>query len=319
MHAMVVEESGKMPVWKERGLPETGPRDVRVRIRACALNFADLLMIEGSYQDTPPLPFVPGMEVCGDILSIGTEVSGLREGQRITAFCGHGGMAEEAVVAADRCMAVPASMDDVTAAAFPVAYGTSHLALTRRAVLGEGETLLVLGAAGGVGLTAVEIGKVMGARVIAVARGEEKQAVARQAGADVTLDAAHEDLRGALKDLAPIDVVYDPVGGALGEAGLRALAPEGRYVLIGFASGDIPTIRPNHLLVKNISVVGFYWGGYRSFRPDALTASLAELMGWHSEGRIHPHVSHVLAVCDLSKGLDLLRNRQATGKIVLTL
>lgn len=319
MHAMVVEKSGTTPVWQERELPVTGPHEVRVRVRTCGLNFADLLMIEGSYQDTPPLPFVPGMEICGDILSVGTEVGGLHAGQRITAFCGNGGMAEQAVVAADRCMAVPRSMDDATAAAFPIAYGTSHLALTRRAALAGDDTLLVLGAAGGVGLTAVEIGKAIGARVIAVARGEKKQAVARRAGADVTLDAEDADLRGALRNLGPIDVVYDPVGGAPGEAALRSLAPEGRYLVIGFASGDIPTIRPNHLLVKNVSVIGFYWGGYRAFRPDAVTDSLAELMRWHSEGRIHPHVSHVLPIRDLSTGLDLLRNRQATGKVVLTL
>ena len=216
-------------------------------------------------------------------------------------------------------MPIPDTMDDVTAAAFPIAYGTSHLGLTRRARLTEGETLVVLGAAGGVGLTAVEIGKTLGAHVIAVARGDAKLSAAKAAGADVTIDASTDDLRAALKPHGPINVVYDPVGGAMGEAALRSLAPEGRYLVIGFASGDVPALRANHLLVKNIDVVGFYWGGYRAFEPTALTSSLAELTRWHAEGRIKPHISHTLPIAELDSALDLLRSRKATGKVVLTL
>ncbi len=318
-HGMVVENHGILPTWQPISRPSLAPDSLRVKVGACALNFADLLMIEGTYQDTPPLPFVPGMEISGRVIEAGSNTKGFAPGQRVTSFCGHGGLAEELVVDANRCMTIPESMDDTTAAAFPIAYGTSHLGLTRRARLRAGETLLVLGAAGGVGLTAVEIGKAIGARVIAVARGEAKQAAARAAGADETIDARTEDLRGALKEQGPIHVVYDPVGGASGEAALRCLAPEGRYLVIGFASGDVPVIRANHLLVKNIDVIGFYWGGYRSFAPAHLTGSLAELMQWHSEGRIRPHISHVLPINQLADGLELLRSRKATGKVVLTL
>ncbi len=286
---------------------------------ACGLNFADLLMIKGSYQETPARPFVPGMEVCGEIIAVGQEVSGFSVGDRIVAFCGSGGLAEEAVVSAARCRKVPPSMPDAVAAGFQIAYGTSHLALTRRARLQAGETLVVLGAAGGVGLTAVEIGHAMGARVIAVARGAEKQKIAREAGADETLDAGTEDLRGALKALGSADVVYDAVGGALGEAALRAMKPEGRFLAIGFASGDVPVAKLNHLLVKNVDVIGLYWGGYLKFAPNVLTDSLGELMEWHADGRIRPHVSHILPFEQALEGLDLLKTRQATGKVVITL
>lgn len=318
MHAMVVEEIGDFPIWREWPAAAPGPREVRLRIRAAALNFADLLMIEGRYQETPEPPFVPGMEVAGEVVAVGSEVARFAPGQRIAAFCGHGGMAEETTVSQDRCIALPDTMDFPSAAAFPVAYGTSHLALTRRANLRPGETLAVLGAAGGVGLTAVEIGKRLGARIIAIARGDEKLAVARAAGADVALDVAPDDLKAALRDHGPIDVVYDPVGGAAGEAAMAALAPEGRYVVIGFASGDLPRLRPNHMLVKNVAAIGFYWGGYLKFRPEALTESLAELVRWHEQGLIRPHVSHVLPVSEARAALDLLRSRKATGKVVLT-
>ena len=318
MHALVVESLGATPTWDVVDRPEPGAGQVRIRINAAALNFADTLMIDGTYQETPPCPFVPGMEVCGIVDAVGEESGPFSRGERIASFCGHGGLAEFVVVSADRCFLVPDTMDDITAAAFPIAYGTSHLALTRRARLAAGETLVVLGAAGGVGLTAVEIGKALGARVVAVARGEAKREAALRAGADVAIDAETPDLRGALKAAGPIHVVYDPVGGAAGEAVLRVLAPEGRYVIIGFASGDLPSLRPNHLLVKNVDVIGFYWGGYRAFAPGVLTDSLAQLTRWHSEGRIRPQTSHVLPMTQANDGLDLLRRREATGKVVLT-
>ncbi len=318
MHALVVESLGTTPTWSVVDRPEPGAGQVRIRVHAAALNFADTLMIEGTYQETPPCPFVPGMEVCGIVDALGEESGRFRTGERIASFCGHGGLAEFVVVSEDRCFSVPDTMDDIAAAAFPIAYGTSHLALTRRARLAAGETLVVLGAAGGVGLTAVEIGKALGARVVAVARGEAKREAAVRAGADVAIDADAPDLRGALKAEGPIHVVYDPVGGAAGEAALRALSPEGRYVVIGFASGDLPSLRPNHLLVKNVDVIGVYWGGYRAFAPGILTDSLAQLTRWHSEGRIRPQITHVLPMARANDGLDLLRRREATGKVVLT-
>jgi NADPH2:quinone reductase len=205
------------------------------------------------------------------------------------------------------------------AAGFQVAYGTSHLALDHRAQLRAGETLLVLGAAGGVGLTAVEIGARMGARVIASARGPARLAVAREAGAHHLIDSDSPDLRDRLKALGGVDVTYDTVGGPAFLQALRATRPEGRLLSIGFAGGDVPQIPANLLLVKNLSVIGLYWGGYLTFRPEVLTGSLSTLMEWFRQGTLHPHVSHVLPLDRTADGLDLLRNRQATGKVVISL
>ena len=271
MRALTVKTVGDFEIVDDWRPPRVGAGDVKVKTLACGLNFADLLMIKGEYQDTPPLPFVPGMELCGEIVEIGQDVTTFSKGDRITAFCQSGGLASETVVSAARCVKVPQGMPDAVAAGFQITYGTSHLALTRRARLSKGETLLVLGAAGGVGLTAVEIGKCLGARVIAVARGAEKLEIAAQAGADEVIDAADVDLSSTFKSLGPVHVVYDAVGGEMGQAALRALAPEGRYLAIGFASGKVPDVKLNHLLVKNIDVIGFYWGGYLTFNADALT------------------------------------------------
>lgn len=319
MRALLVSSHESADFTEGWTVPPPGPEEIRVKVSACGLNFADLLMIKGTYQDTPPLPFVPGLEVAGTILSLGDAVQGFTVGDRISAYCGAGGLAEEVNVHAARCRKVPDSMSDDVAAGFQIAYGTSHLALTRRARLQANETLVVLGAAGGVGLTAVEIGKALGARVIGVARGTEKLNIARAAGADETLDAGTDDIRGALKALGGADVIYDAVGGDLGEAALRALKPEGRFLAIGFASGTVPKPKLNHLLVKNIDVIGFYWGGYLSFAPQALNDSLAELMDWHRDGRISPHISHKLPFDQALDALDLLKTRQATGKVVVTL
>ena len=319
MRALLVSSHESADFTEGWTVPPPGPEEIRVKVSACGLNFADLLMIKGTYQDTPPLPFVPGLEVAGTILSVGEAVQGFALGDRVSAYCGAGGLAEEVNVHASRCRTVPENMSDDVAAGFQIAYGTSHLALTRRARLQAHETLVVLGAAGGVGLTAVEIGKALGARVIGVARGAEKLNIARAAGADETLDAGTDDLRGALKALGGADVIYDAVGGGLGEAALRSLRPEGRFLAIGFASGTVPKPKLNHLLVKNIDVIGFYWGGYLSFAPQALNDSLAELMAWHRDGRISPHISHKLPFDQALEALDLLKTRQATGKVVVTL
>ncbi len=319
MDALIVRSEGSPEFTTNWPVPAPTSGQVLVKVLACGLNFADLLMVKGTYQDTPPVPFVPGMEICGEVLAIGPDVAELKAGDRIIAFCGSGGLQRETVVEANRCRKVPDTMSDTVAAGFQIAYGTSHLVLARRARLQTGETLVVLGAAGGVGLTAVEIGHTLGARVIGVARGSEKQDVAKAAGADVVLDAGTENLRDALRDLGGANVVYDAVGGTLGEAALGALQPEGRFLAIGFASGDVPKPKLNHLLVKNIDVIGFYWGGYLKFAPDALTDSLGDLMDWHATGRIRPHVSHVLPFDQALAGLELLQSRKATGKVVITL
>ena len=298
---------------------EPGPHDVAVRVGACGLNFGDLSVLEGKYQEKRDLPFVAGMEIAGTIEAVGAEVEGLQVGQRVASYCGFGGLAEVAHVPASTCVPLPDSMDDATGAAFLITYGTSHVALERRAQLQSGERLVVLGAAGGVGLTAVEIGKLMGAEVVAVARGAAKLEVAGAAGADHLIDSEAGDLRDAIKALGGADVVYDPVGGDQYRAAFRACNPEARILPLGFASGDVPQVPANILLVKNISVLGYYWGGYAKFAPKVLTDSFAQLFAWFEEGRLKPHVSHKLPLSQANEGLELLRSRASTGKVVITM
>lgn len=317
MRAFQVTSFDTSPALLDIPVPSPAAGEVLLDIAACGLNFADLLMAKGSYQDTPAPPFTLGLEVCGTVIAQGAGVSTPAIGTRVAVFGGKGGMAEKGVFPAALCRPVPDSMTAEVAAGFMVAYGTSHLALTRRAHLQKGETLLVLGAAGGVGLTAVEIGKAMGARVIAVARGADKLDVARAAGADHVIDSDDQDIKAAVKALGGADVVYDPVGGDAFKAALGACKPEARVVVIGFASGDVPQVPANILLVKNISVIGFYWGGYLKFQPEALSASLAELMDWLAEGRLRPHVSHVLPLENAAEALELMRSRASTGKVVI--
>ena len=317
MQAYQVESYDTPPTLSDVNPPAPAKGEVLLNIEACGLNFADLLMAKGTYQDTPNLPFTLGMEVCGTVLALGDGVIEPKIGTRVAVFGGQGGLAQQGVFPALLCREVPSAMSSQAAAGFQVAYGTSHLALTRRAKLQAGETLLVMGAAGGVGLTAVEIGKAMGARVIAVARGAEKLAVATAAGADHVIDAS-ADITAEVRALGGADVVYDPVGGDAFKAALRATNREGRMIVIGFASGDVPQIASNHLLVKNITVIGFYWGGYLQFNPTALTDSMGELMDWYVQGRLKPHVSHVLPLAQAADALELLRSRKSTGKVVVT-
>jgi len=302
---------------QEIPVPEPKQGEIRVKIYACGLNFADLLMQKGTYQDTATPPFTLGMEVAGIVDAIGKDTEGPAIGTRVAVFGGQGGLAEYGCFDVNRCVSIPESMPFTDAAALQIAYGTSHVALEYKAQLSAGETLLVLGAAGGVGLTAVELGKLMGARVIAVARGADKLAVAKAAGADHVIDASTADLRTELKALGGVDVVYDPVGGDQFKAAFRACNPEARIVVIGFASGDIPQIAANHLLVKNITVQGFYWGGYLAFKPQVVTNSLAKLLAWYDAGKLHPHISHCLDFNQANEGMDLLRDRKSTGKVVI--
>jgi NADPH2:quinone reductase len=311
---LCLTKAGEAATLNQINAPVPAKGEALVQIYACGLNFADLLMAEGRYQERPDLPFTPGLEFAGRVLS---GDGGFPSGCRVAGFAGQGGLAEFATIPAERLVAIPETMSMEQAAGFVIAYGTSHLALSHRAALRPGETLLVLGAAGGVGLTAVEIGKKIGARVIACARGAERLAVARAAGADLGIDSDSPDLKAALKSLGGIDVVYDPVGGPAFDAALRATRPEGRLLTIGFASGQVPAIPANLLLVKNLNVMGLYWGGYLRFRPDLLTASLRQLLDWFAEGGLHPHIGRVLAMEDLPLGLDLLKSRAATGKIVI--
>jgi len=301
--------------------PVPGPGEARVLVHAAGINFADGLMIEGRYQEKPSLPFVPGMEAAGVVEACGAGVTRVRPGDRVMALVDNGAFAETLVATEDRLFPIPDAMDFVTAASFPVVYGTSHLGLDRRAGLKPGETLLVHGAAGGVGLTAVEIGKAMGATVIATAGSPEKLAVARAHGADHGIDYVRENIRDRVRALTQgrgADVIYDPVGGDVFDASLRCIAWEGRLVVIGFASGRIPEAPANLLLVKNCAVIGLFWGNYRQRDPETIRASFATLFGWYGRGLLKPHVSATRNLAEAAEAIGLLQRRVSTGKVVLT-
>ena len=317
MQALQVFETNVAPEFFTIDRPIVRPGTILVQIEACGLNFADLLLIKGTYQETPSLPFTLGMELAGKVVAIGEGVSEHKVGSKVAVYSGKGGLAEYGVFPANRCIRIPDGLSMIDAAGFQIAYGTSHLALEYKAQLKYGETLLVLGASGGVGLTAVELGKLMKARVVAVVSGSEKLGVAQKAGADHVIDAQTGNLRTQVKEMGGADVVYDPVGGDQFKDAFRACNPDGRILVIGFASGKLPEIPPNHLMVKNISVQGFNWGGYLKFNPDALNNSLRKLMIWHGQGKLNPHISHVLPFEHAKEGLELLRNRKSTGKIVV--
>jgi NADPH2:quinone reductase len=324
MRAVLCKEFGGPDKLVVEDVPAPALREgaVRLQIHAAGINFADLLLVSGQYQEKPPLPFIPGAEAGGVITEVGAGVSNVKPGDRVMALTGTGAFAEEAVVDAGRTFPIPAKMDFASAAGFPVTYGTSHGAFDWRAHLKPGEWLLVLGAAGGVGLTAVEIGKAMGAQVIACAGGEEKLAVAKSHGADHLIDYSREDIRARVKEITGghgADVVYDPVGGDAFDASLRSIAWGGRIIVIGFASGRIPQIPANIVLVKNIDIIGFYWGSHQTRRPELLRQSFAQLFRWFEEGKLKPHVSEKVDLKDASRALELLRLRKSTGKVVLTM
>jgi NADPH2:quinone reductase len=300
--------------------PPLGPGQVRIDVHAAGVNFGDTLVVAGKYQERPELPFTPGMELAGVVAETADGVAGLAPGTRVLATPGVGAFADEAVVDAASVLPIPDGMDMVAAASFPVAYGTSLFALDHRGRLQAGEVLLVLGASGGVGLTAVEVGKAMGATVIAAASSAEKLEVARAQGADHLIDASGEDLREAVKALTGgADVIYDPVGGDLFAKALRCINVEGRILVIGFASGTIPQVAANYLLLKNASAVGVFWGGYRKIHPEVIRRGLETLLAWHAEGRLKPHTSHRLPLENVAEAMDLILARKSTGKVVLTM
>ncbi|MBF0392438.1 MAG: NADPH:quinone oxidoreductase family protein [Alphaproteobacteria bacterium] len=322
MRAIVCPAFGDLSVLTpaEIAPPVAGPGQVRIAVRAAGVNFADQLLIAGTYQERHAPPFVPGFEVAGEILECGEGVEGLAPGDRVMAMQGVGGWAEQTVAAAADVLRIPDAMSFEMAAAFPVAYGTSHLGLLDRARLTAGEVLLVHGAAGGVGLTAVEIGKAAGALVIATAGGPDKLAVAVAHGADHGIDYRTEDVRARVMELTGgrgVDVVFDSVGGAIFDASLRCAAPDGRILVVGFASGKVPAPPANILLVKNLTVIGYWWGAYRRLRPQAVRDSLGQCLRWWEEGRLKPHVSRTLPLDRAAQALGLLKDRAATGKIVL--
>jgi NADPH2:quinone reductase len=317
MQAWLIPAPGAEPQMATLPDPLPAQGEVLVRVAAAGLNFADLLSIEGRYQVRQAGPFIPGMEFAGWVEATGPQTPGFRPGSRVLGTCQAGALAERLVIPAAGLAMVPQDMPMDEAAAFPIAFGTSHLALTWKAALQPGETLFVTGAAGGVGLTAVEIGKHLGARVIASARGAARLAVAQAAGADVLVDSDAPDLKDRLRAEGGLDVVFDAVGGPAFDAALRACRPDGRLLAIGFASGEVPQVPANLLLVKNLAVIGFWYGGYQTHAPDRVAASLAQLLDWRAAGTLRPHVGTVLPFDALPEGLELLRSRKATGKVVI--
>ncbi len=309
---LTVEEVPSPPV-------KTG--EVKIRVCACGVNFPDALMIQGLYQLKPPFPFSPGLEVAGDIIEVGSGVDAERVGQRVVATMMFGGFAEEVVVPQSSALPMPENMSYESGAGFPLVYGTAHVALSRRARLQAGETLLVLGAAGGVGLAAVEIGKLMKARVIAAASSAQKLALARSRGADETINYNNENLRERIKSLTDdcgADVIFDPVGGDMFDQAVRRIAWEGRYLIIGFASGRIPSLPANIALLKNASVVGLFWGAYLTRDPGVIKRSFGQLLAWYSEDCLRPHIHRSYALEDAPNALEDLINRGTMGKLVLT-
>ncbi len=301
--------------------PRLGPGQVRIGVRASGVNFPDILMVEGKYQVKPELPFIPGLEVAGIVLECAEGVEHVWPGERVLAFARRGGgHAEEVVVPGAIVTPIPDAMDFTAAAAFPVAYGTAHFALTHRGHLTAGEALLVLGAAGGVGLAAIEVGKLLGARVIAAASNSEKLAVARQHGADETINYLSEDLRDrvyALTNGKGVGVVFDPVGGEAFKQSVRCIGWEGRILVVGFASGDIPQVATNMILVKNFSVTGVVFGEHSWRFPDDTRRRLAKLLEAYSDGRLKPRVMKTYPLADAPLALAEMSNRRVVGKLVL--
>jgi NADPH2:quinone reductase len=297
-----------------------GKGQVVINVKACGVNFPDVLIIQGKYQFKPSMPFSPGSEVSGIVKELGEGVEQVNVGDHVTAFTNHGGFAEEAIVDASKLIPMPDSVDFVTAASFTLVYATAYYALKDRAQLKPGETLLVLGASGGVGLAALEIGKVMGARVIAAASSDEKLAICKQHGADETINYSTEDLRERIKALTRgngVDVIFDPVGGNYSEPALRSIAWNGRFLVIGFAAGDIPRIPLNLTLLKGCSIVGVFWGSFTEREPQHNRENLSELLRWLTEGKLKPHISATYPLEQAPEALKAMMNRNVKGKVVL--
>jgi NADPH:quinone reductase len=323
MKAIICERYGPPDSLVVKDLPSPRPAagEVVVSVRAASVNFPDVLIIENKYQFKPPLPFSPGSELAGTIKEVGEGVSGWKAGDRVMAFTTYGAFSEEVKVEATRLCRMPAKMSFEEGAAFVLTYGTSDHALRDRAALKPGETLLVLGAAGGVGIAAIEIGKALGARVIACASSDEKLDVCREHGADATINYASEDLRERIKALTEgrgPDVVYDAVGGPYTEPAFRSIAWRGRLLVVGFAAGEIPRLPLNLALLKGASVLGVFWGDFGRREPKAFAESLQQIASWYEEGKVRPHVSQTFPLTKAAEALKLMAARKVKGKVVLT-
>src|SRR5258708_14369298 len=308
-------------VVEELPSPKPGAGEVVISVKAASVNFPDVLIIQNKYQFKPPLPFSPGSELAGVVKEAGAGVSNVKPGDKVIAFTTYGAFAEEVRTEAARLVPLPENMSFESAAAFLLTYGTSDHALRDRAALKAGETLLVLGAAGGVGLAAIEIGKALGARVIACASSDDKLAVCREHGADETINYASEDLRERIKALTAgrgPDVIYDPVGGPYTEPALRSIAWRGRLLVVGFAAGDIPKIPLNLTLLKGCSIIGVFWGEFTRREPARFAAAMDKLGRWFAEGKLHPHITATFPLERAADALKLMAARQVKGKVVLS-
>lgn len=307
-------------VLEEVASPVPKHNEVLIDVQAAGVNFPDTLIIEGKYQFQPPLPFSPGGEAAGIVAAVGERAGRFKVGDRVMALTGWGAFAEQVAVPFYNVMPVPQHMDFATAAAFGMTYGTSMHALRQRGQLQAGETLLVLGASGGVGLAAVEIGKALGARVIAAASSAEKLAVAKAAGADELIDYSQASLKEEIKRLTGgngADVIYDPVGGELFDQAVRSLAWQGRLLVVGFASGSIPQLAANLVLLKGAAVMGVFWGAFAQRQPEDNAANFQQLFAWHAEGKLKPLVSRTYPLAEAGTAIDSLGQRQAVGKLVV--
>lgn len=322
MHAWLCETLDGVEAlqWRELPTPEPKAGEVRIAIKAASLNFPDLLIVQGKYQFKPPLPFVPGSEYAGVVEALGEGVTHLQVGAPVAAIVGTGGFATHACVDATRLLPLPPGFALEDGAAFAFTYGTSHHALMDRAQLQAGETVLVLGAAGGVGTAALQIAKAAGARVIAAASTDEKCALCAKLGADATINYSSQDLREALKSLTDgkgPDVVYDPVGGTWAEPAFRSIAWRGRYLVVGFAGGAIPALPWNLALLKGASVVGVFWGDFVKREPKANAAALMQLAQWYAQGKIKPVLDRQLPMSAIREAYERMGTRQVQGKLVL--
>ena len=300
--------------------PVPGPGEVVVSMRAASVNFPDVLIIQNKYQFKPPLPFSPGSELAGVVKAVGADVTGVKPGDKVIAFTTYGAFAEEVKTEATRLLPLPEKMSFEEGASFILTYATSDHALRDRGALKAGETLLVLGAAGGVGLAAIEIGKALGARVIACASSAEKLAVCREHGADELIDYSSEDLRERIKALTDgrgVDVIYDPVGGPYTEAAFRSIAWRGRLLVVGFAAGEIPKLPLNLALLKGAAIVGVFWGDFARREPRQFAESARQLARWYAEGKLRPHVSQAFPLELAVDALKLMAARKVKGKVVI--
>ncbi|MGQ5701559.1 NADPH:quinone oxidoreductase family protein [Sandaracinobacteroides sp. A072] len=323
MKALVCVEHGppEKLVVKDLPIPEPGPGEVRIAMKAAGVNFPDVLIIQNLYQFKPPLPFSPGGEAAGIVDAVGEGVTRYKPGDKVIAMIGNGAFQEYFLANEARVLPMVGDMPFDVAAGFTMTYGTSHHALKQRAQLKPGETMLVLGAAGGVGLTAVELGKVMGARVIAAASSEDKLELCRSYGADATINYDREDLKQRVKELTGgkgVDVVYDPVGDRYAEPAFRSIAWNGRYLVIGFAAGEIPKLPLNLPLIKGASIVGVFWGAFTAQEPKLHAENMQEVMRWYAEGKLKPHVSAHLPLERGAEAIRMLMDRKAKGKVILT-